>query len=246
MTHGTPQSPKPHVGTTEVLPLLTTETFYFGRHYAEDQRDERFRMASVAPVSIDLARDRHWLPGKVLDQGATSSCVGHAAKGFLEAIPTRRTKGEIPGPMELYYGAQQHDEWEGSSYDGTSVRGAFKYMQSLGKIREYRWALTVDELIAFVLTRGTVIFGLPWARSMLYPESNGVITNDKRYVGGHAVLITGYSHNLTLGGVTGNWFRLRNSWGTAWGDTGKCWISETDVRYLFEHEWVEACSGIEL
>ncbi len=43
--------------------------------------------------------------------------------------------------------------------------------------------------------------------------------------GGHDVMVTGYTW---VGPV--RYFRLQNSWGTGWGDGGRVWISESNLR----------------
>lgn len=247
----TPQTPKPHVGTVEVLPTVVHTqhgTFHFGRHYAEDVQDNAFRMAARTPVSsVDLSVSRHWIPGKMLDQGSTSSCVGHTGRAFLDAIPTRRTKGILLSAFDLYYGAQDNDEWEGRNYEGTSVRGLFKFMQKQGLLKgAYLWGKSVLEMAAHVIERGTIAWGGPWSYGMCFPDENGVITDDRRYLSGHAVLFTGRSPaKKKIGGKFGPWWRGRNSWGD-WGPHGgKFWMHEDDLQRLFEDQHVEACSAIE-
>ena len=43
--------------------------------------------------------------------------------------------------VQLFGHSQKLDEWAGENYDGTSVRGAAKYLQKNKKIGNYYWAL---------------------------------------------------------------------------------------------------------
>lgn len=50
----------------------------------------------------------------------------------------------------------------------------------------------------------------------------------KKFTGGHAQLIVGYDNQAGL-------LKLRNSWGSTWGDAGYCYMTEDDfVKYGFD------------
>lgn len=59
----------------------------------------------------------------------------------------------------------------------------------------------------------------------LYPEPTNVD------IGGHAVVIVGYDDNKVCGKYTGA-FKIRNSWGTDWGEKGYGWIP---YEYLIQN-----------
>ncbi len=47
-----------------------------------------------------------------------------------------------------------------------------------------------------------------------------VLYSDVNQSGGHAMVLVGYDDNMGTGGA----FKVRNSWGTNWGDNGSIWI----------------------
>jgi C1A family cysteine protease len=61
-------------------------------------------------------------------------------------------------------------------------------------------------------------------------------------IGGHEVLIVGYDDNLVIGSIKG-WVRIRNSWGTGWGDKGYAWFPQA---YILNAKWFEDNGAIEL
>lgn len=132
----------------------------------------------------------------------------------------------------------------GNSYDGTSVRGVMKYLQELGYVQNYYWAMNADEVAEAVLSLGPVIIGIPWTTEMFYPdEEHHVIRPDGNIIGGHALLVDGYNHGKTRRGT--KMFRLKNSWGRSWGNNGFAYIRMDHLDDLMDH-YGEACIGREV
>jgi hypothetical protein len=93
------------------------------------------------------------------DQGSTSECVGWSCSRAVAWMNRERYDASW-----LYAEAQEIDEWPGSGYDGTSVRAGLEVLRTVGHrrvrfgvskppdpvrgIREYRWALTVEAVVA--------------------------------------------------------------------------------------------------
>src|SRR5215207_9647176 len=100
--------------------------------------------AMPPPEEVELPASKYWYPGTpgVLHQGNTPQCVGYSAKRWLLASPLPNTKG--PTATELYHGAQDNDEWPGTDYPGSSVRGVFRFLQQEGNVGEYGWAWSAD------------------------------------------------------------------------------------------------------
>jgi hypothetical protein len=217
----------------------------FGRLYAPDPRDMQHPMrASAAAAALRL--ERTWKAGPVRDQGDTPSCVGFTGQHFLEAAPIMARRGRhIPGGMELYKGAQKHDEWPGENYAGSSGRGLMKFMQSIGLISEYVWAPNIETLRNFILTRGPVCVGSEWFGGMsapklvegryrgLYLEPGGV------WEGGHETLWIGYSRPRHA-------FRVLNSWGDGWAEKGRAWIDFDVANHLIFGMNGDAVSALEV
>ncbi len=190
---------------------MMAELTGLGRRFALDPRDAQYRLEPKKAVGIDT---RTWAAPPILDQLDTSECVGHAARSWLTAGPFVNKNG--PDQHEIYREARKVDEWPGESYDGTSVRGAFKVLKARGFVSEYRWATTVDDILNHILTTGPVVMGTDWFMEMMTTDRNGFIQPSGSSVGGHAWLIIGA--NRSKG------FRMVNSWGRGWGESGRAWL----------------------
>lgn len=219
-----------------------------GRLHSPDDRDKNFPMRATLDGSIERDYKYWWSSGYWGDQGYTPQCVGYAASHWLSAGTV--TQGEdvdprthIENPTQLYREAQKRDEWPGTNYDGTSVRGVMKYLQELGYVQHYYWAANADEVAEAVLTLGPVIIGVPWTTKMFYPDDNDMIWFDGAIIGGHALLVDGYNHGETRG--ESKVFRLKNSWGRGWGNQGFGYIRMDQLDELLGH-YGEACIGREV
>lgn len=182
---------------------------------------------------------RFWRCTTVLDQGPVGACVGYAWKYKLLAAPFMVGTG--PEACQIYAEAQTRDDLPDTPPgDGTTVRAGAKYLQELGYIGEYVWAFSVDDVAQWLLLRGPVVLGLNWYAAMDEPDSHGLLhlyaQDDLR--GGHAILALGVD-------VPARRVRLLNSWGTAWGDKGRCWIGFDDLDNLLALDG-EACAATEL
>src|SRR5687767_10267975 len=125
-----------------------------GRLKAPDERDRRFLMSATVFPERELIppkpRVRPYNLGITLDQGSTSECVGYSARDKLSSAPLMVPATKGPSASDLYKGAQAHDEWDGDNYEGSSVRGAFKYLQTLGYLKSYVWAAGITDIEQFI------------------------------------------------------------------------------------------------
>jgi C1A family cysteine protease len=204
-----------------------------GRRHAPDERDRQFHMRSI--VAQVPATSRFYRTGPVLDQGNTSSCVGHAWRQFLSSAPIMSKGG--PSAFAIYHEAQQVDEWEGEGYDGTSVRAGARVLTTLRHLQSYVWAWDAATVRDFVLAKSSVVFGTNWYRSMYEPDNAGVVCPGGQIAGGHAYLCIGYSQPRGA-------FRFINSWGRTWADGGRFWMLGEHVDLLLRDEG-EACAAVE-
>lgn len=208
-----------------------------GRLPAPDPRDKLYGASLYLPRGFHFRRLslwRHWRTGLLLDQGATSACVGFAWEGWERCSPLRNTNG--PPARYIYQEAQKIDEWPGENYEGTSVRAGAKVLRASGHFKEYIWPQNANEIKQWILTKGPVVVGTNWYYSMFDPVK-GYIYPEGQTAGGHAWLVIGYSRIR-------NSFRGMCAWGD-WADKGKFWIRFDDMEQLMLEDG-EACGAVEV
>jgi hypothetical protein len=213
----------------------------FGRRYAPDRRDKRYAMSPI-PVAKNITYRHWWSPG-VLDQGQTSKCVGYGSKKYLTTGPI---VNHLFTPDQLYKGAQQNDEWPGEDYEGSSVRGAFKFLQQQGILYEYHWAQKADEVLDCLLAKGPVLIGTDWYDSMMDTDKDGFLNvQPNADPEGHCTCLIGAHRAKQRGKTTVAAVEGINSWTDKWGKKGHFWITMDDFAKLLKAKG-EAGIGIEL
>lgn len=204
-----------------------------GRLHSDDPRDAGFLMRAftvgVDEAALPTSRYCYTPPGVFpMNQGASPHCVGFATRGLLYAGPVVNRGG--PDAATIYREAQKRDEWEGEHYDGTSARGAMKYLQELGYISNYIWAFDVETIRRWHLIHNRpTLLGINWYDSFFTPRRDGFIeiTAAARIAGGHEVLTLGWDDRRGA-------LRCMNSWGN-WSQHGRFWLAgETLERLLAE------------
>jgi hypothetical protein len=221
-------------------------TTRLGRRPALDVRDQGYLISKLLaapkptkptkPARIaQYWRDDVWWG----DQGKTPECVGFAWVAWLHDGPIlQRGPAPVVNPTRVYRVAQQLDEWPGTNYAGTSVRGGVKAVKKLGFIKSYHWAWDATNTISALLNLGPVVLGTPWFRDMDRPNAAGVILPRGPIVGGHAAVLNGVNRKQKL-------VRLKNSWGRSWGKAGYAFLSFASLATLFAHG-AEACLASEI
>jgi len=221
-----------------VNPLL--ETRGLGRLPALDPRDQGFRAAAALTVP-STRTSRYWnASGWWGDQGATPQCVAYAWTHLMEDGPVTHslTPAPLMVPRDFYNECQLHDEWEGTDYAGTSVRAGAKVLHVKRLIKEYRWAMTLDEIVQWLLEKGPVVAGTNWYSSMFdAPGGVSPLTVAGSVVGGHAHKWDGVNTRTRL-------IRMKNSWGRDWGNDGFAYLRFEDAERLLR-EWGEVCCAVE-
>ncbi len=241
------------------LPVRPIADHLTGRSLRENGRKPKGKMAGyqvdVIPDPPDL-RDRLYEPSlldlksklfppdglQILDQGREGACTGFGLAAVINLLnaPRRRAgANELPrsvSPRMLYQMAKLHDEWEGTDYEGSSIRGALKGFFHNGvcseelapyNADERNWTLTPKQAEAARLVGLGVYYrlrpniidyhtalnetGVIYASARVHtgwikPEG-GVIQPSEVHTGGHAFAIVGYDD---LG------FLVQNSWGAGW------------------------------
>lgn len=225
----------------------------FGRIPAVDPRDQKFLMRRTLGFvgTVELPKAKTWvINGKSLDQGPTSTCVGHAWKNFLRSKPIMTDKSG-PSQYSIYRRACQLDPWPDNDHEalmadgdpgmaaGTSVRAGAKVLVEATRIEAYMWAFGLEDVVNWVLTQGPVVIGSNWYGSMMDTDKDGMvyILPGSAVVGGHAYLLRGVNTNTALA-------TFENSWGDNWGKHGMFYMPfETLSRLLAEQG--EACAAVE-
>ena len=90
------------------------------------------------------------------------------------------------------------------------------------KLSSARWEPDEPHVLAAIEAGRPVVIGITVTQYFL-PDGSGYIgPMHGRAEGGHAVLVVGVRAN-----GSGHDYHVRNSWGSAWGDSGNCWLDSS-------------------
>lgn len=184
------------------------------------------------------------------NQGNKGTCVawatGYNLKTALNAIDNKWTKKQLEdpayqtSPKDLWYGTRNHD----SNCDGSNFQFACEALQQNGvatmklvpygnmspcngrsrgdagnTISSYAFVQQpgVDVLKAYLRDTIPLLFAAKTGALFQSWRGEGVFSADIGATPGHAMVLVGYDDSLHA-------FRVRNSWGTGWGDEGSIWV----------------------
>lgn len=224
---------------------MTTKHIYNWVPDLPDHRDFVFapRPTITVPTLIDL---RGLMP-PVYDQGELGSCTANAWGGATEFLWMKKGLNIVPSRLFVYYCERAIENTIGDD-SGAQLRDGAKALAKWGVCYETEWPYDVAQFatvptsqcyidaekhkavlyhsipqnlksIKSALASGyPVPFGISVYESF---ESDAVAANGivplplltEQLLGGHAVLIVGYDDSK-------QWFIVRNSWGSGWGDQG--------------------------
>lgn len=222
-----------------------------------DIRD-RFYNPTLVPL-LPSIRPKISIP--VRDQGDDQSCTGFSLAHVIDLLLSGNSgakKSRGVSARMLYEMAKRNDEWAGTAYDGSSLRGAIKGFFSNGVCRDATapdvpkikdWALTYDmakeareiRLGAYyrlqpdisdyhaALNEIGVIYTSAQIHSNWVNPKKGKIELGEKLIGGHAFAIVGYDDAG---------FLVLNSWGPKWGDGGVAHWSYLDWAATVMDAWV--------
>ncbi|MFJ9420675.1 hypothetical protein [Streptomyces sp. NPDC101249] len=178
------------------------------------------------------------------DTDALGSCTANAATALISVLRTAddlQAAGlDVTDPVAgeewaigLYSDATHRDQWHEVAWPsqdcGSSGLGVAKALRARGLVDQYGHATTAQELCRDLQT-GPVLMGMPWRDAFFTPPAGSALLDDipgwesSPVEGGHEVCITaleavgvdvsgGLDYSRTI-------LRIRNSWGTGWGDGG--------------------------
>jgi hypothetical protein len=230
------------------------------------------RTLDILPDMPDI-RDRMYMPHlralhpaifpriafSIRDQGQDSSCTGFSLAHVIDFLRFREIGPNNPERVNarmLYEMAKRNDEWNGSAYEGSSIRGAIKGFYRNGVCTEAqnaidgkKWFLTYEMAKSARETRLGAYFrlapdisdyhaalndvGVIYVSAQVHsnwdkPE-NGKIKPGGKPAGGHAFAIVGYDEK-------GFW--VLNSWGESWGQEGIAHWDYIDWAATVMDAWV--------
>ena len=227
----------------------TPNHFYGWVPDVPDQRDHLFAappaVLGALPASVDLTAQ---CP-PVYDQGQLGSCTANAIAGALEFDAGKEGIAGYTTPSRLFiYYNERVMEGTVASDSGAQIRDGIKSVGNQGACPETEWAYDITQFavqpspqcyvdakqhraIAYQRVVRTIqqmqgclaagypfVFGFTVYESFESPEvaQTGVApmpAPNEQVLGGHAVVAVGYDNSSQR-------FRVRNSWGTGWGQAG--------------------------
>lgn len=231
-----------------------------GRRYGfkpsfADATIPKFKMQ--IPVALPPQIDLSYNLGAVKDQGQLGACTAFAATGYLEYL-YRTFKGQQPtfSPLFLYYKEREFDGDLGQGDTGSFGSTAFWVLNKTGVCLEttdpydisafekapteaqlveavkYRvgamhTVTAVDDIRSSLASRYPVLIGITVYESFESGDwsSNVMPAPTGRVLGGHEIYIHGYNDDRKR-------FRLRNSWGASWADSGNFWADYTQLESI--------------
>jgi hypothetical protein len=207
---------------------ITTEDPRLDRVPSYDSRSRNYQVRTLL-AGTRRKRTAHFPAHPTLNQGPDGMCVSFSLATAMNASP-RRMKPELgyADAKAAYRDAQRIDEWPGEepAYSGTSVLAGLKVAQARGWIGSYWWCgagsgSAIDDVVDSLQTIGSVIFGVPWYRSMHATKPGGFLEVDPRsgLSGYHAIagIAFRYAAIPGLGKTKREHVVLQNTWGESWG-----------------------------
>lgn len=220
-----------------------TDTIYHGLGHIEhtDDRDNLYPLSAILPERPFITQKMWWDNGWWGNQGNTSMCTCFSWSHWLEDGPLIQDGlGDREKPLfnitNLYHKAQANDGLPGVNYNGSTVRAVAKILKSMGVLKEYRWANSIDEVVTCLLTLGPMVVGTRWYTGMFSPDSNGLVKPNGGMAGGHAYVLNGVDTESKI-------IRIKNSWGKEWGRNGHAFISFEDFASLLANGG-QACMAV--
>ena len=225
---------------------------YSWKHQPVDERDYKLSLdTTILPKSVDMSVK---FP-PCYDQSKLGSCTGNAIAGAVhyDLIKTNYPKIFTPSRLFIYYnervlegtvtedsgaiirdgvktintlGVCSEDTWKYdiSKFKKKPTKKAFKEALNYQSVEYYAVNQTEVDIKTAIANNFPVIFGFMVKESFESKETatTGVYKPSGKFIGGHAVLIVGYDDSTQQ-------FKVRNSWGTEWGDKGYFYMPYSEV-----------------
>lgn len=206
------------------------------RQVAHDSRSREYPSAPK-DAPYPTARSEHASHNAVWDQGELGCCTMMAAAGMMITDPfhKRYRRFTVAGIRKLYSQETRLDEaWFPGVWppEDTGSTGLFsmKTLQAKGLITGYEHAFSLRAVLATLVHR-PVSIGTWWYDSMSEPGRDGLMTISPgaQQVGGHQWLAVGQDPETRR-------IKMRQSWGSGWGDRGYGYLSWDDLGRLLDED----------
>jgi len=173
----------------------------------------------TAPAAIDNGE----YVSAIRDQGQLPECAAYSESEVLAASYWRSKDVQAVFDADAIYKAAK--KLDGDMTDGTTldavleaVRGAsFTASGEIPTIIDGS-LVSIDDLQYAVHKYGFVWVGMQITQNWMSPDASGRIKDGGAFIGGHAVVVVGYSATCRL-------VKILNSWGPDYGDRGFVYLS---------------------
>lgn len=207
-----------------------------------DEKSRSFPVTAVLPPKSRL-RSLSWAAGSVLDQGQEGACVGFAWAKEAACNPVAVPRVDNALANSIYHECFLRDEFpDDVPYEGTSTIAGAKTMVARGYMTAYHWAFSIDQVLLALSTLGPVVIGINWYEGMYETRSEGLVSVEGDWVGGHCILLTGLWQQRPFVGQRRrvDVVEWTNSWGAEYGKRGRGYIPIADLERLLKDDG-EAC-----
>jgi hypothetical protein len=177
---------------------------------------------AVSDVNRRLAPAPDALSAEFLYQHAGAITPGWAAGGPLYLAPTLKVADKPGQPLEIDF---PYQPTSGSTV-AVPVQPARAQMYRSG-LREIK---RTSDFVAAELQSGHVVGLIIESTATLMAPTNGVVAFSPMILPGRAHAVVAVGLGATAAGQ--QYVRIRNSWGTKWGDQGHAWLP---IEYIDLH-----------
>lgn len=181
--------------------------------------------SGILKAGAAIPAQRFYRPGKVMDQGKTSLCVGYAACALLQAEPITQTLD----PLKIYNQAKKKDGFPGIA--GTTVYAGAKALEYFGVSSHAFFAYEPAKVYECIASISPVMVGLVMSERMRNPDAKGQVKAGTSNREGHCFLGYGVDYETER-------IYFQNSWGTKWGIFGRFWMRFAEFEKAFSREGV--------
>jgi hypothetical protein len=219
------------------IPEYAHEDKRLGRHVEHDPRSREFAVGISVPTT-KLKSVHHRRYGGIFNQGNVGSCTGNAMAGALNTAPLHKPKTpdlKEADAVALYSLATRLDSISGTyppQDTGSSGLAVAKAAKQEGHITAYHHAFSIEEALSALQSK-PVITGTEWFDGFDHPDANGLVVIAGEVRGGHEYVAVGFE---LAGTLDESLVIFDNSWGTAWGKTGKFSYTVATWRQLLANQ----------